>query len=186
MLKIPSYMFQKQRLIIQNESSSSDKANDAKLFIVDALVQSDIEWRLLSGGIEKVGFPTISPAATIGNVPGSGAGGYDILDYEAEKIQQRSQMAVCAREMMVRLHDRQHAALLLSSYPSRSPRGSGASRVGGRNSRAISLQGVCMLQGEIAKELGFFLPTEFSTSMALKKSSARAKASMCKMLKDVL
>ncbi|MGJ8518475.1 hypothetical protein [Carnimonas bestiolae] len=173
MLKLPRHSFKRQRLVIQTPGIDEKRRHAARVEIVNELVQAEIESRLMQGGNDPIGFATVSPAGTIGSV-GGGSGGYNVLEYEVERLLQRTPEMDCARELLNTLHERQRVALLLASYSTHSPRNSGDRRVGGRNSRALTLSAVVSLQYEIARELGLGIAVPFATSKSLKECSRRA------------
>lgn len=185
-MKIPTQMFRRERSLINADNATEDQKKAALSKVIEEMVQAEIEWRITCSGNEACGYPSVSPVATIGNVHGGGAGGYSVLDYEAERIRERTPLMYCAQELLSTLTPRQFAAVLLCSYSTRSPRKNTDWIEHHHHSRNITLQGVLLLQRDIAKELVLELPLPFTEIDTIRQASYRARKQLQPLLMSML
>lgn len=158
--------------------------------LVLAAIEAEVDYRLYEEETH-IGYPSISPTATMGNPPGGGSGGYNTMEWECEHMAQRSHVAMLGQQLLADLPSRALAAVMLTAYPTSAPKGIIDADRQARAPREVTLAWVVENQFQLADRMGLghrlqvrdgklVMPwAAFPTDLALKKAASRVRQCLC-------
>ncbi|ARS51517.1 hypothetical protein B9G99_00215 [Kushneria konosiri] len=173
------------RILGMAEASEQQRQQAAEQLVL-AAIEAEVDYRLFEEDT-RIGYPSISPTATLGNVPGCGSGGYDTMEWECEHMAQRSHVAQLGQQLLADLPARALAAVMLTAYPTAAPKGPVDEERLARAPREVTLGWVVKHQFQLAERMGLgrrlhvrngklVTPwAAFPTDQALKKAASRVR-----------
>lgn len=140
------------RILGMADATEAQRQQAAEQLVI-AAIEAEVDYRLYEEDT-RIGYPSISPTATLGNVPGGSAGGYDALEWECEHMAQRSHVAMLGQQLLADLPERALAAVMLTAYPTAAPKGVIDAERLARAPREVTLGWVVDHQFQLAERMG--------------------------------
>ncbi|WP_445621325.1 hypothetical protein ACUN8C_05825 [Kushneria sp. Sum13] len=140
------------RILGMSEASEQQRYQAAEQLVL-AAIEAEVDYRLFEEDT-RIGYPSISPTATLGNVPGCGSGGYDSMEWECEHMAQRSHVAQLGQQLLADLPARALAAVMLTAYPTAAPKGPVDAERLARAPREVTLSWIVDHQFVLAERMG--------------------------------